>query len=149
MNKLAAIATCTVALLLVVGCGSSGSSGSSGSGQLSDAAFTQKANAICSAANTANANISQSGAVAALKSEEALVANTVSKLAALKAPSDRAAAFSSYLTDVKYVDKVLLELQAAAKAHDTAKIASIEAGVAGYESKGKAAAKAAGIPQCD
>lgn len=130
----------TALALLATGCGSSG---------LSDAAFTSQANAICRSANKANAKLSASSGVAALKSEEALVASTVTKLKALSPPASRAAAFKSYLSDIAYVQSVLQQLVTAISAKDSAKIATIEAGVTGFEGKGKSAAKAAGITSCD
>jgi hypothetical protein len=141
MKRSAPIALSALALA-ATGCGSSGSS------SLSDAAFTSKANAICAAANTANSKLSSTG-VAGLKAEEALVAGTITKLQALPPPANRAAAFKSYITEVKYLDSVLQQLSSAVTAHDAAKIASIEAGVKGFENKGKTAARAAGIKSCD
>jgi hypothetical protein len=136
------IALTTTITVLAAGCGGGG-------GQLSDSAFTSKADAICAAANSANVKLSSETGEKALKSEEQLVASTTDKLAALKAPSDKAKAFKDYINDLKYLERVLVDLDAAAKAHDAAKLTSIEASVATFESKGKNAAKAAGITTCD
>jgi hypothetical protein len=141
MKKITPIALSVLALA-AAGCGSSSS-------KLSDAAFTSKADAICNAANAATAKLSGSGGAAAVKSAEELLSTMIGRLQALSPPADRAAAFSSFLTEVKYVESLLKQLGAAAAARDSAKIASIETQVPGFESKGKAEATAAGIKSCD
>jgi len=140
MKKITPIALSALALA-AAGCG--------GSGQLSNAAFTSKADEICNAANTATAKLSGSGGVAAVKSAEGLLSTMIVKLEALSPPSDRAAAFHSFLTEVKYVELLLKQLGTAAAARDSSAIASIETKVPGFESKGKAEATAAGIKSCD
>ena len=143
MKRLAAVAVYAIALL-VTGCGSSGS------GQLSDAAFTSKANAICTAANSTNSTItSTKKGLPALTAEESNIATTIKKLKALDAPSNRAKSFHSYISDVEQLDGVLFQLASAASAHDATKIASIESGVPGLETAGKTDARAAGIDSCD
>jgi hypothetical protein len=139
LRKVAPIVLAAIALV-AAGCGSS---------QLSNAAFTSKANAICGALNAKSAQLSGSGGVAALKTEETLLSTSLTKLQALSPPSDRATAFNAFLGEVKHVQALLRQLTSAATARNSAKIASIEAQVPDFESKGRSEATAAGIKSCD
>ena len=136
MKRFTTIALAAVALV-AAGCG--------GSSRLSNAAFTSKANAICTAANAASAKISGAAGTASIKPEEKLVTTTIAKLKALSPPTDRTAAFNSYLS---YIKHDLHELVSAVASKNSAKLASIETGVTALESKGNKAAKAAGIDSC-
>jgi hypothetical protein len=139
MKRFTTIALAAVALV-AAGCG--------GSSRLSNAAFTSKANAICTAANAASAKISGAAGTASIKPEEKLVTTTIAKLKALSPPTDRTAAFNSYLSYIKHVDSDLHELVSAVASKNSAKLASIETGVTALERKGNKAAKAAGIDSC-
>jgi hypothetical protein len=139
MLKRGTLAGLAAVTLAAAGCGSSGPS---------VAAFTAKANSICSSFEAASTKNSQTG-VAGLKSEEKLLSDTFTKLAAVTPPSDKATAFKSFVAEGREVVSQLDQLISAVAAHDAKKVASFEALVPRLESAGHTKALAAGLKGCD
>ena len=140
MKKITPIALSALALA-AAGCG--------GSSQLSNAAFTSKADEICNAANTATAKLSGSGGVAAVKSAEGLLSTMIVKLEALSPPANRARSFHAFLSLIGQEQADLERLLTAAAAHDRAKELAIASAGSALQPKGTSAAKASGLSQCE
>jgi hypothetical protein len=121
--------------LWAAGCGSSGAP---------NAAFTSKASAICAAGGAAVNNLTP-GDLAQFKTAETIVATTLFKLQALSVPSDRVAAFHSFISALKQMQAALIGEASAVSRRDQAKALSIDGTVPGIMARGDAAAKAAGI----
>ncbi|HEY5318631.1 MAG TPA: hypothetical protein VIJ20_11650 [Solirubrobacteraceae bacterium] len=126
--------------LLAAGCGNTAPS---------NAGFAAKADAICASFSAADAKLSSSEGAAAMNSEEALLASTLTKLQALSAPFDRGAAYQAFLYEFAQVQPLLRRLSAATAAHDDAKIRSLETQARTVEKNGSSSANEAGLKGCD
>jgi ABC-type glycerol-3-phosphate transport system substrate-binding protein len=138
--KLVAPIALVAVMLVTAGCGST---------EPTNASFAAKADAICASLNLAAAGTLSGAGGAAVKSEETLLSTAITKLQVVSVPLDRGAQYEAFLYGAEYAQALLRDLAAAEAAHDSAKVASIEAHLSRVEHDGNTSATEAGLKGCD
>lgn len=115
-----------------------------GCGGATQSVFVSKANAICSSDSSVIKNLDPTDP-SSTKTVERIFGSFLSKLEALSPPSDRAAAFSSFLSAVKEEDVLLDQAESAIVKHDYDKARSLVSEMSSEVQAADRASKAAGI----